>query len=112
MAFVVLFLFGLPLLALAASLGEWTKAAPMPSKRTEVAVAELHGKIYVIGGFGYFFLGGVSDAVEAYDPETDRWQKKAPLLESLHHTAVAAVNGKLYVVGGYARIWPWKAVNT
>jgi hypothetical protein len=30
----------------------WTMGAPMPSARTEVAVAELGGKIYVVGGFG------------------------------------------------------------
>ena len=30
----------------------WTMGVPMPSARTEVAVAELGGKIYVVGGFG------------------------------------------------------------
>jgi hypothetical protein len=32
--------------------GRWTIGTPMPSARTEVAVAEVGGKIYVVGGFG------------------------------------------------------------
>jgi len=31
--------------------GRWTDGAPMLSSRTEVAAAELGGKIYVVGGF-------------------------------------------------------------
>jgi len=34
-----------------ASLGTWRTLAPLPTPRTGVAVAELGGKIYVIGGF-------------------------------------------------------------
>ena len=43
----------------------WTRGAPLLSSRTEVAGAELGGRLYVIGGFGQ---GG--DQVEAYDPRT------------------------------------------
>jgi hypothetical protein len=32
--------------------GRWTVGAPMPSSRTEIAAAEVGGKIYVVGGFG------------------------------------------------------------
>ena len=38
--------------AFAQSIGRWSAGAPMPSARTEVAVAEVGGKIYVVGGFG------------------------------------------------------------
>ncbi len=31
--------------------GRWTTGAPMPSERSEVAVAEVGGMIYVVGGF-------------------------------------------------------------
>src|SRR5262245_2585588 len=31
--------------------GRWTSGAAMPSERTEVAVAEVADKIYVLGGF-------------------------------------------------------------
>ncbi|MBI3609161.1 MAG: hypothetical protein HY204_00460 [Nitrospirae bacterium] len=36
------------------STGSWTRAAPAPTPRTEVAVAALDGKIYVVGGFKGF----------------------------------------------------------
>jgi hypothetical protein len=35
----------------AQSIGRWSTGAPMPSARTEVAVAEVGGNIYVVGGF-------------------------------------------------------------
>jgi len=38
--------------ALAQGSGRWTTGTPMSSSRTEVAVAEVNGKIYVVGGFG------------------------------------------------------------
>src|SRR5438876_10729050 len=36
----------------AQGIGRWIISTPMPSSRTEVAVAEVGGKIYVVGGFG------------------------------------------------------------
>ncbi len=32
--------------------GQWVPLAPMPTARQEVAVAELNGRVFVIGGFG------------------------------------------------------------
>ena len=52
--------------------GNWQIRAPLPSSRTEVAAAEIGGKIYVIGGYGKN-----GDLVEAYDPRKDRWQRRA-----------------------------------
>jgi hypothetical protein len=40
----------------------------MPSARTEVAVAEVGGKIYVVGGFG-----GERE-LEIYRSAADRWE--------------------------------------
>src|SRR3989304_7446063 len=80
--------------------GHWVKKAPMPTPRTEVAVAELLGKIYVVGG-----LGGDGRTVEMYDPRTDRWEVKAPLPTALHHTSLVALGGKVYVIGGYSAGW-------
>jgi len=59
----------------------WTMGAPMPSARTEVAVAELGGKIYVVGGFG-----GERE-LEIYDPSADRWSRGAAIPRALHHAA-------------------------
>jgi N-acetylneuraminic acid mutarotase len=76
----------------------WRTVAPMPTPRSEVAVAELSGKIYVIGGF--LANGSPSAAVEAYDPASDTWEQVAPLPEPRHHAA-AFVFGSLFVMGGF-----------
>lgn len=88
--------------------GTWTTKAPAPTKRTEVAAAAVAGTIYVVGGFSEPSLRNlkdlaISDAVEEYDPATDRWTPKAPLPAGLHHAGAAAVGDRLYVVGGFTQ---------
>jgi N-acetylneuraminic acid mutarotase len=79
--------------------GTWTALSPMPSARQEVAVAELNGRVFVIGGFG---SGAEAVAtVEVYDPGADRWETRAPLPAATHHAAAAVVDGRLFVAGGY-----------
>ena len=99
-----------PLLGLAASEGQWESRAPLPSNRTEVAVAELDGKIYVMGGYKYYGIV-TSRAVDVYDPQTDRWEEKASLPGGRQHPAAAAVNGKLYFIGGFTPIWNWHTLT-
>src|SRR5262249_61439616 len=73
--------------------------APRPSGRLEVAVAELKGLVFVIGGFK---SGGEPvDTVEVYDPANDRWETGTPLPAPTHHAAAAVVDGRLFVAGGY-----------
>jgi len=80
--------------------GKWTPLAPMPTARQEVAVAELNGRVFVVGGFG---SGSEAVAtVEVYDPATDRWETRTPLPAPTHHAAAAVVDGRLYVAGGYS----------
>ncbi len=71
----------------------------MPSARTEVAVAEVGGKIYVVGGFR-----GERE-LEIYDPVADRWSRGASIPRALHHTAAVDLKDKLYVVGGFVEGW-------
>src|SRR5439155_14766199 len=85
--------------ALAQGIGRWTTGATMPSSRTEVAVAEVNGKIYVVGGFG-----GERE-LEIYDPPADRWSRGAAIPHALHHAAAVGLAGKLYVVGGFVEGW-------
>lgn len=59
--------------ALAQGTGRWTSGAAMPSERTEVAVAEVGERIYVLGGF----RGELE--LEIYDPATDRWSRGAAI---------------------------------
>jgi N-acetylneuraminic acid mutarotase len=99
--------------------GVWHTAAPVPTKRTEVAAATLRDKIYVVGGFEQPSLGNVlnlaiTPSLEEYDPATDRWTSKAPMPVGLHHVGIAVTGGRLYVIGGYkqSRLSVWGPVAT
>lgn len=116
-------LIALPLLGGSAqpesSHGTWRTAAPMPTKRTEVAAAVLDGKIYVVGGFEKPSLGNVMNfaitrSVDMYDPATDRWTAKAPLPVGLHHVGIGVAHGRVYVIGGYSKsgLSVWNPVAT
>jgi hypothetical protein len=76
--------------------GRWLTKAAIPTARSEVAVAEVNGKIYVLGGFA---PQGQS-VNEEYDPATDRWRSRAALPRPLNHAGTAGLNGKLYLIGG------------
>jgi len=84
----------------APSAGTWRTLAPMPTPRTEVAVAALDGLIYVVGGFEAD--GSVSAKVEVYDPISDTWDGVAPLPAPRHHAAAVAFIGRVFVIGGFA----------
>ncbi len=99
--------------------GSWRTAAPAPTKRTEVAVAALDGKIYVVGGFekpsfGNMMNFAITPSVEMYDTATDRWTSKAPVPVGLHHVGIGVVDRRLYVIGGYTKsgLSVWNPVAT
>jgi N-acetylneuraminic acid mutarotase len=73
--------------------------APMPTPRTEIAVASLGDDIYVIGGLGS--SDQPVDIVEVYNVKNNTWSRAVPLPQPLHHTAASSFGGKIYVVGGY-----------
>jgi N-acetylneuraminic acid mutarotase len=76
----------------------WSLLAPLPATNSETAVAELDGKIYVIGG--YPADRKTVATVQMYDSATDKWQIVAPLPVPLNHVMAAAANGKVYALGG------------
>jgi N-acetylneuraminic acid mutarotase len=76
----------------------WSLLAPLPVPNSETGVAELNGKIYVIGG--YPWDRKTVATVQMYDSETDKWQTVAPLPVPLNHVMAAGANGKIYVIGG------------
>tara|TARA_R110002073_G_scaffold292129_1_gene457383 strand:+ start:1215 stop:2153 length:939 start_codon:yes stop_codon:yes gene_type:complete len=100
--------------------GTWAVGTAAPTERTEVAVAAVEGKIYVVGGFsGEFNLKNalnfaVSNAVEVYDPIAHTWSMTTPLPEGRHHAGIASLNGFLYVIGGFTQSFlsVWHAVST
>lgn len=77
----------------------WRALASAPTPRTEVAVAALGAKIYVIGGF--VENGSPTATVEVYDAETDRWSRGADYPVTIHHTVAVVHNGAIHVLGGY-----------
>jgi N-acetylneuraminic acid mutarotase len=76
----------------------WSLGTAMPLPRSEHAVAEMDGRIWVLGGYPPGRLP--SDLVQIYDAATGRWSLGPRLPGPLHHTVAAAVDGKLYVLGG------------
>ncbi len=82
----------------------WTKKRGMPLPSHHVALAEIGGKIYVIGGFKFPDSGPTAwppiDNVWEYDPATDRWTALAPLPTKRGSANAVVVDGKIYVIGG------------
>lgn len=65
---------------------------------------EAGGLIYVLGGF--------SNEVSVFDPDTQTWDDVAPHPgTAVDHAGAASVNGIVYMIGGLTN-WPNEAVNT
>ena len=94
-------------LAFAQVSGRWATGAPMPSARSEVAVAEVGGNVYVVGGFG-----GETPLEFMHRPPTSGARVRLSLGRCIMQPAVG-VDGRLFVLGGYADGWtPVDAVST
>ena len=82
----------------------WTKKKNMPLLSHHLPLAELNGKIYVMGGFTKPEKGPSAwvpiDNTWEYDPRTDTWKALAPLPTKRGSAVAAVVNGKIYVIGG------------
>lgn len=89
--------------ALAFELMTWKYKAPMPTARADLGVAEVNGKIYVIGGrANASYSRNPLTTVEMFDPATNTWTTRAPMPTARAGLAVAAVNGKIYAMAGDA----------
>jgi len=81
-------------------MGAWITKAGMIHSRSEIAVGEANGKIYVLGGYAD---GNVAQTLnEEYDPDTDMWYERAPLPRGGNHIAAVGLDGKLYAIGGFS----------
>lgn len=104
-----------PLLAAAPPLpGRWTTGTPLPTPRSEDAVAALGGSIYVVGGYvpagpnpvaleasGHADVDGA--LVQSYDVAGGQWSERASLPRGLNHLGLVAFGGNLYTFGGFDR---------
>ena len=91
--------FALPAVAGGAG-GTWSRGAPLPDARGEVAAARVGTLIYVVGGFTA--NGANSPRVDAYSPVDDSWHQAADLPVAVDHAMAAGYRGRLYVAGGYS----------
>lgn len=81
-------------------MGAWITKAGMIHSRSEIAVGELNGKMYVLGGYAD---GNVAQTLnEEYDPNKDMWYERAPLPRGGNHIAAVGLDGKLYAIGGFS----------
>jgi N-acetylneuraminic acid mutarotase len=78
--------------------GSWSERAPMLVPRSETAIAELGGSIYVMGGYGGDRQN--SAVVQVYDSRTDTWAYGPSLPMPIHHAMPAVVGGRLFLIGG------------
>lgn len=74
--------------------GAWTTGTAARTSRSELAVAELDGRIYVAGGFG-----GLS-VFEAYEVATGEWTTLRDLPADRDHPSLAALRGRIHLMGG------------
>ena len=73
----------------------------MLEPNSEFALAELDGKLYLLGGYPPSRV--TVRTVQIYDIASDSWTLGPPLPEPNNHGMAASVNGKLYLIGGQTR---------
>ena len=92
---------GEPVLSVERFDGErWTEETTLPGEGLNApAAAVLHGRIYVIGGFGTT-TNVATPGVHVYDLVTRTWSEAAPLPAARGGHAAVVLDGKIHVVGG------------
>ena len=75
--------------------GAWITKAGMIHSRSEVAVGEAGGKMYVLGGYAD---GNVAQPLnEEYEPDRDMWRERAKLPRGANHIAAVGLAAPLFV---------------
>jgi N-acetylneuraminic acid mutarotase len=78
--------------------GTWSQRSPLLEANSELAFAEVNGKLYLLGG--YPANRQTVRTVQIYDIASDRWELGPPLPEPNNHGMAAGVNGRVYLIGG------------
>jgi hypothetical protein len=78
--------------------GAWGFRAPLLEANSELAAAEVNGKIYLLGGYPMNRV--TARTVQVYDIASDRWVFGPQLPVPNNHGMAASLNGKLYLIGG------------
>ena len=94
--------------------GQWISRARFPTDVWDAASASitnattLRTTLYVIGGQHKQFgsPGLITDAVKAYDVQSNAWRTQAPYpVRVKDANGAVEINGKIYVSGGFSRIF-------
>lgn len=78
--------------------GQWGQRASLLEPNSELAFAEVNGRIYLLGG--YPASRQTARTVQVYDIATDSWELGPPLPLPNNHGMAAGVGGKVYLIGG------------
>jgi len=78
--------------------GQYGTRANLIASNSEMAVAEVAGKIYVVGGYPSSRV--IQATVQVYDPTANTWSMGTAYPFPIHHPVLATVGGKLYSLGG------------
>jgi N-acetylneuraminic acid mutarotase len=78
--------------------GEWGLRTGLIEPNSELALAELNGKLYLLGG--YPSSRQTVRTVQIYDIASDGWALGPALPQLNNHGMAASVNGKAYLIGG------------
>ncbi len=75
----------------------WDSLAALPEPRSRLALVALDDVLVAIGGET---AGGLVDAVDVYDPETNGWLPRAALPAPVANVQAAVLDGLIYLPGG------------
>jgi len=78
--------------------GEWGNRDLLIEPNSELALAQLNGKLYLLGG--YPANRQTRRTVQVYDIANDDWSLGPPLPLPNNHGMAAGVNGRVYLIGG------------
>jgi N-acetylneuraminic acid mutarotase len=79
-------------------ISRWSTRSNLLEANSEMSVAELDGRIYVMGGYPASRV--TVRTVQVYDSAQNRWHLTTPLPIPLNHAMPATVNGRIYIIGG------------
>ena len=84
-------------------LDDWTDlstTAPMPTPRNHLAAGAVGGHFYAVGGRSGGGTGGITAALEEFDPATGLWSSRAAMPTARGGIAAAVFGSHLIVFGG------------
>jgi N-acetylneuraminic acid mutarotase len=80
------------------TISRWSTRTSLIASNSEMAVAELDGKIYVCGGYPASRV--TVNTVQVHDAASNSWHLTTPMPIALNHQMPAAANGRIYIIGG------------